>query len=151
MRARPSRRAPARTTAVRLSKFVHQSLDSGVEFAADILPQRDTVALCFRMLAGVVDEPGELTGVGGIVERTLSKGTKRFDGRGLADAFDQLGAQWASVSGRQSMLVRVLCLPEFALDAVDLVAEMICRPTFPEEACRVAVTTWVLFRPVSLA
>ena len=37
------------------------------------------------------------------------------------------------------MIVRVVCLPEFAVDVVDLVAEMICRPTFPEEACRVAV------------
>lgn len=121
------------------SGFVHELLDSGVEFAADVLPQRHTAALCFRLLAGVVDEPAELSGVGAIVERTLSKGTARFDGRGLADAFDALGAQWASVSGRQSMLVRVLCLPEFVLDVVDLVAEMICRPTLPDEACGVAL------------
>lgn len=122
-----------------LDQFVHVALDSGVELATDVLPQRKTVALCFRMLAGVADDPPELTGVGAIVERTLSKGTQRFDGRGLADAFDRLGAEWASISGRQSMLVRVLCLPEFVLDVVDLVAEMIAHPTFPEDACRVAV------------
>jgi predicted Zn-dependent peptidase len=43
------------------------------------------------------------------------------------------------VSGRQSTLLRAVCLPEFTLDVVDLVAEMLCRPTFPEEACTVAV------------
>ena len=121
------------------SPFFHSSLPSGVEFAADVLPQRQTVALVFRMLCGLVDEPEELTGVGEIVENALSKGTHRFSGQELADAFDRLGAQWASASGRQSMLVRVLWLPEFMLDATDLVAEMICRPTFPDDACRVAV------------
>lgn len=120
-------------------QFVHRRLDSGVEFAADLLPGRNTVALCFRMLSGLVDEPPELTGLSAIIERTLSKGTRRFDGRGLADAFDQLGAQWASASGRQSTLVRVLCLPEFVLDVVDLVAEMVAHPTFPDSACQVAV------------
>jgi predicted Zn-dependent peptidase len=119
--------------------LTHQLLDSGVEFAADILPERQTVALCFRMLSGLGDEPPELTGVGHIVERTLSKATAHYDGRGLADAFDRLGVRWGTVTGRQSMLARVLCLPEFVPDALDLVAEMLCRPTFPDEACDVAV------------
>lgn len=119
--------------------FAHESLDSGVELAVDRLPQRDTVAICFRMLTGVVDDPAKLTGVSAIVERTLAKGTKNYTGRELADAFDSLGAEWGGVSGRQSMVLRVLCLPEFTLDTVDLVAELLCRPTFPEDACRVAV------------
>ena len=117
----------------------HAMLDSGVEFAADVLPQRNTVALVFRMLTGVVDDPPDLTGCGAIVERTLSKGTRRFDGRGLADAFDRLGAQWGTASGRQSMMARVLCLPEFVPDVVELVTELLRYPTFPDEACRVAI------------
>lgn len=119
--------------------FVHEVLPSGVEFAADVLPERQTVALCFRMLVGVADDPPELTGVGAAVEATLSKGTRKYDGRGLADAFDQLGAQWSSVAGRQSMLLRVLCLPEFVGETVELVAEMLRYPTFPDDACRVAI------------
>ncbi len=119
--------------------FVHGFLDSGVELAIDRLPHRNTIAMCFRMLAGVADDPPELTGIGAIVERTLSKGTRNYDGRALADAFDALGAEWGGAAGRQSTLLRVVCLPEFTLDVVDLVAEMIRRPTFPEEACAVAV------------
>jgi predicted Zn-dependent peptidase len=119
--------------------FVHRMLPCGVEFAADPLSQRRTVAMSFRMLSGVSDEPAELNGVAAIVERTLSKGTQHFEGRALADAFDALGAQWGTGSGRQSMQVRVLCLPEFVDQVIDLVAEMLCRPTFPDDACRVAV------------
>jgi predicted Zn-dependent peptidase len=129
----------ARATAALHAGFFHDVLPSGVEFGADVLPQRNTVALCFRMLSGVIDEPAELAGIGAAVERTLSKGTRKYDGQALADAFDQRGAQWASVSGRQSMLVRVLCLPEFVPDIVELVAELLRHPTFPDEACRIAV------------
>lgn len=117
----------------------HALLASGVEFAADVLPQRNTVAVCFQLLSGLTDEPPELTGISSIVEQTLSKGTRRYDGQGLADAFDALGARWSSVSGRQSTLIRVVCLPEFVHDVVDLVGEMVCHPTFPDQACRVAV------------
>ncbi len=131
--------APAIRPAAPPGRFVHHWLDSGPQLAAEVLPERRTVAMCFRMLVGVADDPPELTGIGAIVERTLSKGTRSYDGRGLADAFDQLGAHWASVSGRQSTLVRVLCLPEFVPQVVELVAEMIRYPTFPDDACRVAI------------
>ncbi|NUQ50291.1 MAG: insulinase family protein [Phycisphaerae bacterium] len=119
--------------------FFHAQLPSGIELAVDPLPERNVAAIIFRVLAGVSDEPADLNGIGMIVERTLSKGTQVRDGRALADAFDLLGAQWGSASGRQSMMVRTLSLPEFALDVVDLVAEMLSQPTFPDEACRVAV------------
>lgn len=115
------------------------TLANGAELAVDLLPRRGTAALVFRMLAGVADEPDDLGGIAHIVESTMSKGTQRFDGQALADAFDALGAQWSSVAGRQSTLVRVICLPEFVLEVVDLVAEMMGRPTFPDEACAVAV------------
>lgn len=121
------------------SQFHHALLKSGVELACDLLPDRDTVAIVFRMLTGVVEDPPHLTGVGSIVERTLSKGTQKYDGRALADAFDQLGVQWSTVTGRLTTTVRILCLPEFVLPATDLVAQMLRHPTFPEDACRVAV------------
>lgn len=119
--------------------FVHTHLDNGVELAVDRLPQRDTVALVIRMFAGLREEPAELAGVAAIVESTLDKGTQNYSGRELADAFDALGAMHSTTAGRQSMIMRLVCLPEFLLDALDLAAEMFCRPTFPDEACEVAV------------
>jgi predicted Zn-dependent peptidase len=119
--------------------LVHVPLDSGVELAVDRIPRRQTVALHFRILTGMADESDALSGISEIVESTLSKGTQAYDGRGLADAFDRYGIQWTSLTGRQSTLVRVLCLPEYAPAAVELVAEMVCRPAFPADAVGVQV------------
>jgi predicted Zn-dependent peptidase len=119
--------------------FVHRQLDCGVELAVDPLPERQTVAIYLRILAGTADEPEEHNGVAALVESVLPKGTKKYTGPQLADAFDKLGVKWGGSAGRQSTLFRALCLPEFTLDVIDLFAELLIRPTFPEEACRVAV------------
>ncbi|MBN2446206.1 MAG: insulinase family protein, partial [Phycisphaerae bacterium] len=121
------------------SEYFHGMLDSGVEFAADLLPGRKTVALCVRLLSGLSDEPDDLTGISAIVGQVLAKGTEKHDGRGLADAFDTLGAQWGIGNGRQTTMLRAVCLPEFVHDVVALVGEMFRQPTFPDDACRVAV------------
>lgn len=130
---------PAAAPDVQSPAFHHEVLPCGIEFAVERLAERDTVALVFRILTGVADDPEELTGVGMITERTLSKGTKSYGGRALADAFDRLGIQWSSVSGRQSTVLRVLCLPEFVPHSVELMAEMLRRPKFPDDAVKVNV------------
>lgn len=119
--------------------FVHRRLACGVEFAAEPLPDRKTVALAFRMLCGLADEAPELTGINAITCDLLSKGTENYSGRAFADAFDQIGAQWHAAAGRQSVAVRVLCLPEFVERSIGLVSEMLRRPAFAPEACNVAV------------
>ncbi len=121
------------------TEFVHRVLESGVEFAADLLPERQTVSIHFRVLSGTADEPDELGGIAGLVEEMLPKGTKRFDGRKLADEFDMRGIKWGGSTGRQSTLFRVLCLPEFVHEAVELIAELLCAPTFPKDKCAVAI------------
>ncbi|MBK8916125.1 MAG: insulinase family protein [Phycisphaerales bacterium] len=114
-------------------------LDCGAQLAAELLPERDTVALIFRMLSGAADDPARLAGMSCILERTLSKGTRNHSGRAIADAFDRLGAQWTTVSGRQSTVLRIICLPEFVRACTELAAELLTRPSFPADALRVNV------------
>ncbi len=116
-----------------------RTLEPGLLLACEPLPQRRTCTLLARMLVGVADEPAEKLGVAAIVEQTISKGTQNYDGRALADAFDAIGATWSTLSGRQSTVVSATCLPEYLPQALALVAEMLCRPTFPEDAVQVAV------------
>ena len=118
--------------------FVHEHLACGAELAIDPLPERHTVAIYLRMLSGVTDEPDDYNGVTALTERLLPQGTQHHTGQQLADAFDRLGAKWGHNTGRQSTLIRALCLPEFVPGVLDLFAELLTAPTFPEDACRVA-------------
>jgi len=122
-----------------MSHYVHRMLDCGLEFAAEVLADRRTVAVEFQILSGLVDERPDKLGMAHLLEQTMSKGTRSYDARGLADAFDRIGARRVSWAGRETYGFRCLCLPEFLPQAVELHAEMLCRPTFPDDACRVAV------------
>ena len=55
--------------------FIHRTLDSGIVLAVEPLPERATVAMYFRMMTGVADDPPELTGVGALytASRALSE------------------------------------------------------------------------------
>ncbi|MBN1344207.1 MAG: insulinase family protein [Phycisphaerae bacterium] len=121
------------------TKMVRRRLDCGIEFVAQEMPDRPTVSCLVRFRSGAAYEPEEHLGVARIVEQTLSKGTSKHDGRGLSDALDALGAQRGSGTGRETITFRWTCLPEFMGDVIDLHAEMIRTPTFPEDACQVAV------------
>ncbi len=119
--------------------YHHRVLDCGVEYSAVELPGRRTTSFQIRVLAGLVDEPPGLLGLARVVQETIGKGTEKRSARQLSDAFDQIGAQWSSGVGRESIVFRCSCLPEFAEEALALHAEMLRTPTFPEEFCRVAV------------
>lgn len=103
------------------------------------LPGRPVVALEIRVFAGYAFEQDNFLGSAHMVEETLSKGTDRRDGRALNDAFDEIGATHGSFTGRECVGFSSICLPEFLTRNLELHAEMICTPSFPQDACEVAV------------
>ncbi len=122
-----------------MSQLIHRHLSCGIEFAAEVLPGRPTAALEIRVLAGAAHDPADRLGLARLVEETLDKGTARRSGRELLDAFDAIGAQRSSATGRDTTAFGCVCLPEYLPQAIELHAEMLRTPTFPEEACRVAI------------
>lgn len=117
----------------------HLTLDCGVELAVLHLPQRRAEALDIRVLAGAADEPADRLGLARLVEQTIDKGTANYDGRGLSDAFDEIGAMTGSWCGREVTAYSSLTLPEFFERSVALHAEYLRTPTFPQDACEVAI------------
>lgn len=91
------------------------------------------------MFAGYAFEDERYLGAAYLAEETISKGTLRRDGRALSDAFDEIGATHGSFAGREAMGFSSLCLPEFLDRNIELHAEMICAPSFPQDACDVAL------------
>lgn len=120
-------------------RYVHRRLDCGIEFAAEVLPGRKIAAIEMRVFSGMVAEPADKLGLAFLTEQTISKGTAKRTGPQLSDAFDALGALHSSWAGRESLGFRCTCMPEY-LDAVlDLHAETLRTPTFPEDSVKVSV------------
>ncbi len=123
----------------RTETYHHLRLDCGVELAAIKIAGRKTTTLEIRVFGGLVAEPPDRLGLAGIVEETIGKGTAQKNAQELMDAFDMIGAQVSSAVGRESMVFRFSCLPEYVEQALALHAEMLRTPTFPEEFCGVAL------------
>lgn len=121
------------------SRVHQQRLSCGIEFAAETLPGRQIAAIEFRLLAGLVSEPAAELGVAFLTEQTLTKGTAKRTGPQISDAFDALGALHGSWLGRETIGFRCTCLPDFLPQVIDLHAEILRTPTFPEDSCKVAV------------
>ncbi len=119
--------------------YHHRRLDCGIELVALPLDGRMTTAFDIRVLCGMAEEPADRLGVARLVEGTIGKGTESKTAQELTDAFDAIGAQCGSGVGRESMVFRCSCLPEYAERALALHAEMLRTPTFPESFYEVAV------------
>lgn len=122
-----------------MAETLHETLDCGMEWSADLIPDRHAVSFTLRVFAGTVHEPRETQGLAYMAQETITKGTEKHSGRKLSDAFDAIGASHSSWSGRESTCFACTCLPEFLQQALALHAEFLTTPTFPPESCSVAV------------
>ena len=122
-----------------MGETVHEHLSCGLEYGVIPLPDRHVVSFQIRLLAGTSSEPPRTLGLSRVVEETLDKGTEGYTARELADAFDAIGAGRQSGTGRETMTFTCTILPEHFERAIELHAELLRRPTFPEEAVSVNV------------
>ncbi len=117
----------------------HGFLPNGIEYGVATLPHRHVVSFQIRLLAGASCDPDGRLGLARLTEETIDKATQNFTGRQLSDAFDAIGAGRGSGTGRESITFSCTVLPEHVERAVELHAEILRRPTFPDEQVRVAV------------
>ncbi|HOW73783.1 MAG TPA: pitrilysin family protein [Phycisphaerae bacterium] len=117
----------------------HRRLTCGIDLVMQPLPGRPVAAMEIRLPAGFAFERTEYLGVAHVLNEAVTKGTAKRDARGVNDAFDAIGASHDSYAGRETVGFASLCLPEFVEQVITLYAEILRTPTFPEEACAVAV------------
>jgi predicted Zn-dependent peptidase len=117
----------------------HRRLKCGIELVVVPIPGRPVASIEIRILAGYAFENPTHLGITHILNEAITKGTVKRDGRAINDAFDEIGASHGSRAGREVVVFSCVCLPEVLQRAIDLHAEIICTPTFPADACDVAV------------
>lgn len=118
---------------------LHERLPCGIEFGAMHLPGRRIQSLQIRVLAGICNEPKDKLGIARLITETIDKGTENYSGQELFDAFDAIGARTGGSTGRETTTCTCTVLPENMDRAIELHAEFLRRPTFPQDVLDVTI------------
>jgi predicted Zn-dependent peptidase len=107
-------------------------LETGERVITERVPGVRSVALGFWVGAGSRDEPDERAGVSHFIEHLLFKGSDRYTAQEIAELFDELGGELNAATSRETTVVYAR-VPDHRLEpALDVIADMLYRPTFDE-------------------
>ena len=85
------------------------------------------------VVGGAAEEPAPLAGSAVLAARALTEGTERYDAIALVEAAERLGASLHAEAGWDALSVGVDVPADRLPAALDLVAEVLLRPTFPSD------------------
>ena len=106
-------------------------LPNGLTILVADLPGRPLVSATMVVNGGAVEEPANEAGATVLAARALTEGTDRYDAIALVEASERLGASLHAEAGWDALNVGV-DVPALRLEpALELVAEVLLRPTFP--------------------
>jgi zinc protease len=112
--------------------FERRRLRNGAGLIVSNLPGRPLVTVRVVLEGGATSEPADRGGVSILAAQALTEGTERFTALELVEAAERLGAEVSADAGWDSFGV-VLTVPAHRLEAgLDLLVEVLTRPTFPE-------------------
>ncbi len=117
-----------------LGEVAVRDLPNGSRLLVRPKPKLPLVALAAYGRAGVRFEPADKRGVGTLTSRSLIKGTRSKSYSEVADAIDHLGLTLAPFSDRDTCGFYLETMLDHLDEALDLFAEILIHPSFPEEA-----------------
>jgi zinc protease len=107
-------------------------LDNGVPVIAKATHTTPQVSLVVAVRAGAYEDPPRRDGTAALVARVLDRGTLTRSADVIADDLDGRGASLSVVAGRHQMALSATCLTEDFRAVLDLVADVVGNPAFPE-------------------
>lgn len=112
--------------------FQRHALSNGLAVLVVDMPGRPLVSASVVIRGGSADEPPDAAGATVLAARALSEGTERYDAIALIEAAERLGASIHAEAGWDATSVSVEVPADRLEAALELAAEMLLRPTFPE-------------------
>jgi predicted Zn-dependent peptidase len=106
-----------------------KDLSGGLRVLTEPLAEATSVSLGVWIRAGSRDEMDEVAGISHLMEHMLFKGTPDMDALGIAQAFEGIGAQENAATGEEYTVLYARFLPEHLGRALDVMSDMILRPT----------------------
>ena len=112
-------------------RVTSQRLSNGLSVLVANLPGRPLVSASVVVRGGASEEPAALAGSTVLAARAMSEGTQRFDAIQLVEAAERLGASIHADAGWDALSASVEVPADRLAPALELVAEILLRPTFP--------------------
>ena len=113
--------------------FSRTRLANGLAVISVHLPGRPLIDASLILPSGAADEPDELAGATVLMARALTEGTQGYSAIELVEATERLGASIHAEAGWDAMTISADVPSERLEPALDLVAEITARPTFPAD------------------
>jgi zinc protease len=112
--------------------FERHALSNGLMVLAVDLPGRPLASASLVLRRGAADEPASVGGATVLAARALPEGTERYDAIELVEASERLGASLHAEAGWDAVSAGVDVPVARLAPALELLAEMVSRPVFPE-------------------
>jgi zinc protease len=127
------RPSPGVPRAYQFPPFERVVLPSGMQVLTVNVPGRPLISANLVVRQGASDEPALLGGVTVLAARALTEGTERYPGLELIEASERLGATLHAEASWDAFAVSVEVAAPRLRAALELLAELVLHPTFPEE------------------
>jgi zinc protease len=111
--------------------FDRARLSNGLTLITVSVPGRPLISATLLLRNGAVDEPPAKAGSTVLAARAMSEGTERYDAIALVEASERLGASLHAETSWDGMSAGADVPAERLEPALELVAEVVGRPTFP--------------------
>lgn len=117
---------------LRFPEIQDYTLDNGLRV---VLVERDAlplVSLELQLRGGAAAHPAAKAGLASLTADMIDEGTATRTALEIADAVDLLGATLSSTAGYDASQVRLAVLRSRFAEALDVLADVVMRPSFPE-------------------
>ncbi|HYJ92619.1 MAG TPA: pitrilysin family protein [Pyrinomonadaceae bacterium] len=113
--------------------FHKTALDNGLKIV--VIPDNRLPLISYRLAFnwGDINDPEGLTGASSAVASMLNEGTFEYSSRQLADHIERLGASISVSASDDFTILAASTLSLYSSEILRLAAEMVLRPTFPED------------------
>ena len=109
------------------------TLDNGLQLVVATRGSVPLVDVSIQIDTGGTAAPADAPGLANFVFSQLDKGTRRYDANELAAARDKIGMGGLAQAGLERSSLRYRILNSHLRSSLQLAAEMLRNPTFPEE------------------
>ncbi len=124
---------------VRLPQYTRQVLPNGV--VLDLMPRKDVPLITLRAVVkgGAESDPGEMAGLAAVTAELLRRGTATRSSDQFSEDLDSLGATFQAGVNEQSTWIQSEFLSRNLDRGLELFAEAIVKPAFPEPEVKKAL------------